>query len=89
MIDPRVMQTVGAQPFALQLGSRETIRFSPVPLDLGKAGDAIIGADVWDQHAVTIDYRAGLLTYQKERVQPAFMRMFHYDAEPAIEVSKA
>jgi hypothetical protein len=87
VIDPRVVQTVGAQPFALQLGSRETIRFSPVPLDLGKVGDAIIGADVWDQHAVTIDYRAGLLTYQKERVQPAYMRMFHYDAEPAIEVS--
>ena len=64
VIDPRVVQaTGGPQPsLNLQLGGRDSLPFTPVTLDLGAAGDAIIGADVWDAHAVTIDYRAGLLT---------------------------
>ena len=88
VIDPRVVQaTGGPQPsLNLQLGGRDSLRFTPVTLDLGAAGDAIIGADVWEGHAVTIDYRAGLLVYQKERVQPAYMSLFRYDAAPAVDV---
>lgn len=82
VVDPRL----AAASYTLQLGDRDTLSFSPVALDLRGAGDAIIGADVWDSRAVTIDYRAGLLTYQKSGIHPDYMTIFRYEAAPAISV---
>ena len=89
VVDPRVVQVIGGprSPLHLQLGDRATLPFTPVSLDLGKAGDAIIGADVWDGHVVTIDYRSGLLIYQKSGMQPAYMRTFRFSGPPAVDVS--
>ena len=89
VVDPRVVQAVGGpQPsLKLQLGDRVTFPFNPVSLDLGAAGDALIGADVWGNHVVTIDYRSGLLIYQKSAMQPAYMRTFRYSGGPAVDVS--
>ena len=89
VVDPRLVQSLGGthEIFKLQLGDRVTLPFSPVSLDLGRTGDAIIGADVWGTRAVTIDYRAGLLIYQKSGMVPAYMALFRYDAEPAVDVT--
>ncbi len=72
--------------YALQLSEKESLRFSPALLDLGGTGDAMIGADVWGNRAVTLDYQKGLLTYQKEGMHPELMTLFHFDNEPAVTV---
>ena len=84
VIDPRFG---GASSHVLALNERESLRFSPVSLDLGGAGDAIIGADVWGDKAVTIDYHAGLLTYQKSGIHPDLMSIFSFAGEPSVLVT--
>jgi hypothetical protein len=71
---------------SLQLNARDSLRFTPLFLDLGGVGDAIVGADVWGEHAITIDYRAGLLTFQREGIHPELMTIYRYDGAPAIDV---
>ena len=73
--------------YALTLGERATLPFSPLFMDLHGAGDALLGADVFAQRAVTIDYRSGLLTYQKAGIHPAYMTLFRFNAEPAVDVT--
>jgi hypothetical protein len=73
-------------PLTLQLAARESLRFSPVVTSLGHVGDALIGADVWGNKAVTIDYRSGLITYQKEGIHPEEMKLYRFDAEPSVTI---
>lgn len=82
VVDPRL----AAPSYQLQLGDRDTIPFTPVAIDLRGSGDALIGADVWDSHAVTIDYHAGLFTYQKSGIHPDSMTLYNYDGPPSIDV---
>ena len=84
VIDPRFG---GASTHVLALNERESFHFSPVALDLGGTGDAIIGADVWGDKAVTIDYHAGLLTYQKSGIHPDLMTLYSFSGEPSVLVS--
>lgn len=71
---------------ALQLSEKQALRFSPVRTDLEGVADGIIGADVWGTHAVTLDYRAGLLTYQKAGIHPAYMSLYPFDGAPSVTV---
>jgi hypothetical protein len=77
----------GSGPHALQLNEKETIRISPSTLDLGGVADGIIGADAWNNRAISIDYRAGLVTYQKLGIESGLMKLYEYDAEPMIYVN--
>jgi hypothetical protein len=73
---------------ALQLSKKETLALpSPARVALGGVADAIIGADAWHGHAITIDYHSGTVTYQKEGIKPGLMTLFHFPAEPMIEVN--
>lgn len=85
VIDPHAVPRTGT--YALTLGERATLPFMPLFLDMHGAGDALIGADVFAQRGVTIDYRAGLLTYQKAGIHSAYMTLFRFNAEPAVEVT--
>jgi len=85
VIDPHAMSQHGT--FALTLGERATLPFTPLFLDLHGTGDALIGADVFATHAVTIDYRSGLLTYQKTGINSTYMTLFRFTDAPAIDVS--
>jgi hypothetical protein len=88
VVDSGFAHSVGnPRRYALQLGAKESFRFSPELLDLRGAGDAMIGADVWGDRAVTLDYQKGLLTYQKEGIHPELMTLFHFDNEPAVTVT--
>lgn len=69
---------------SLQLTEKESLRFTPVDLDMRHVADGIIGADVWGSHAVSIDYASRLLTYQKEGIHPELMTLFHFTAEPHV-----
>lgn len=87
VLDRRFAAAIGTRrTYALQLRERESIRFSPALLDLGNSGDALIGADIFDAGAVTIDYHDGLLTYQKEGIHPELMTLFRFTGEPSINV---
>jgi hypothetical protein len=86
VLDPQFAATLGAPQHQLNLNARESLRLSARLHDLDGIGDAIIGADAWAQRSVTIDYRTGLLTYQKEGIYPAEMELFRFDGPPAIEI---
>lgn len=84
VVDPRFSD---GGSHLLALNERESLRFTPVPLDLHGTGDAIIGTDVWGDKAVTIDYHAGLLTYQKSGIHPDLMTLYSFAGEPSVLVS--
>lgn len=70
----------------LMLGSSETVQINPLSGDLQGTADAIIGADAWQNQAVTIDYHSGLVTLQKGRVQTWEMMLYRSPGVPMIEV---
>lgn len=70
----------------LQFGQRKTVRIQPTPLDLQGVADGIVGIEPWGNRAISIDYRSGLVTVQKEGIRTGFMEIFRYPAEPMIEV---
>jgi hypothetical protein len=84
VLDPAYAQSTGGGGYVLQLNHRQSIPLDPVVMSLGGVGDALIGADAWDGKAVTIDYRAGLLTYQKDGIYPDYMTLYRFDAEPKV-----
>ncbi|HKO55168.1 MAG TPA: hypothetical protein VJ276_04775 [Thermoanaerobaculia bacterium] len=87
VLDPRIASQTPARTHTLALNSKESLRFTPVILDLGGTGDAILGADLWGKNAVTIDYRAGLITYQKSGIHPELMTLYGFQSEPSVLVN--
>lgn len=71
---------------SVQLSEKKTVRISPVTAGLGGVADAIIGADAWGKNTISIDYRAGIVTFQKYGIEPAGMTLFRFRGEPAIQV---
>jgi hypothetical protein len=71
----------------LLLQEKESLRFSPSRMSLGGVADAIIGADVWKSHAISIDYRSGLVTYQTSGIFRSQMRTYEFKNEPAINIT--
>ncbi|HEV7920740.1 MAG TPA: hypothetical protein VGR02_08110 [Thermoanaerobaculia bacterium] len=87
VLDPALASRTLDRTHTLALNSKESLRFTPVVLDLAGTGDAILGSDVWGSHAVTIDYGAGLITYQKSGIHPDGMTLYAFQAEPAVLVN--
>ena len=84
--------TVDGRPGRFLFGSANPqsvldAHFAQAVLDLRGVADAIIGADVWGAHAVTIDYRAGLLTFQREGIHPDLMNVYSFRDAPSINVA--
>jgi hypothetical protein len=73
--------------FPLQIGDKQTVAVTPAVADLRGIADAILGADVWGSRAVSIDFHAGLVTYQKEGIHPELMTLYRFDGQPKINVS--
>ncbi len=71
----------------IQISEKETFDIAPSALDLGGVADGIIGADVWGNRAISIDYKAGLVTYQRFGIERSLMTVYEYDLEPMIYVS--
>jgi hypothetical protein len=76
-----------AGPHTLQLNDKTALRMEPVDIDLRGVADAIIGGEVWGAHAVTLDYRSGVLTYQKEGIHPELMTIYDFSTEPMVNVT--
>ena len=84
VVDRAFAAKLNTRKYEFHLNERETLPVNPVVVDLNGIGDAMIGADVFGSHAVTIDYRSGLLTYQKDGIHPDYMSIYRFDAEPRI-----
>ncbi|HJQ37398.1 MAG TPA: hypothetical protein VKB93_09685 [Thermoanaerobaculia bacterium] len=84
VIDPTFANP--ARQHVVQLAEKETLGITTAPLPLGGVADAIIGADAWHGHAISIDYHSGLVTYQKLPTDRSLMSAFPFQAEPAIDV---
>lgn len=76
-----------ASPAVLQFGEKESFRIAPSSLDLGGVADGIIGVEPWGERAITIDYRSGLVTFQKDGIHSGMMSVYRYDAAPMIRVN--
>lgn len=85
IVDPR-FALEPSRSHAVQFGESETVGIEPAAQDLGGVADAIIGVEAWRNRAISIDYRSGLVTYQKEGINSGYMEIFRYPAEPMIEV---
>lgn len=84
VIDPSFANP--ARQHIVQLAAKETLGITTAPLALGGVAEAIIGADAWHGHAISIDYRSGLVSYQKEGIKPELMTLFRYFADPMIQI---
>ena len=85
VIDPKFSSATS--PHLLQINNRKSLTFAAVSEDLHGVGDVILGADLWANNAVTIDYHAGLITMQTEGIHPELMTLFNYAGQPAITVT--
>lgn len=71
----------------LNLSDKESLALSPVRTSLQGVADAIVGADAWSNRSISIDYRSGLVTYQKRGgIERSQMMTFRYRNEPMIWV---
>jgi hypothetical protein len=86
VVDTTFAQSLPRGRLSLQIGEKQSLGFSPLIADLHGIGDAILGADVWGNRAVTIDYYADLITYQKEGIHPESMSIYRFTGEPKINV---
>jgi len=87
VLDPTFAASLGPRrSYTFEIGQKEAIRFTPVLLSLGNAGDALVGADMFGNRAISIDYASGLLTYQKEGIHPEGMALFRYTGDPSITI---
>jgi hypothetical protein len=84
IVDPAFAERLRTRKYELHLNDRETLPVTPILISLDGIGDAMIGSDVFGSHAVTIDYRSGLLTYQKDGIHPDYMTLFQFEDEPTI-----
>lgn len=71
----------------LNIREKESLALSPVRADLQGVADAIVGADAWKNQALSIDYRSGLVTYQKSGIERSQMTTFRFRDEPSIWVT--
>jgi hypothetical protein len=85
IVDPKF--SAGGGPHSLQLNQRESLRFSPVAVDLHGVADGIVGTDVWGAHGITIDYRTGVLTFQREGIHPDLMIVYKFVNDPMINIA--
>lgn len=88
VLDPRLVTELHGpkSSYVLRIGQKEAFQVDPVSLNLGKTGDAMLGADVWDSRAISIDYVSGLLTYQKEGIHTGLMSLYRFEAQPMVNV---
>jgi hypothetical protein len=83
VIDPAF---AGGTTHSLQLNERTSLSFSSVGIDLKGVGDAIIGANVWGDHSLTIDFASGLMIYQRDGIHSELMKTYQYQDEPMITI---
>jgi hypothetical protein len=85
VLDPAFARAISRH--TLQLNEKQSLHFPAVNADLHGIADAILGADAWGPAAITIDYRAGLLTLQREGIHPELMTIYRFAAEPMISLT--
>lgn len=88
IVDRRLVEELGGtgHPYSLTVTAKENFPFTPLFLELAPAGDAIIGWETLQPNAITLDYRVGLLTLQKEGIYTDLMSVYRFTGSPSIDV---
>ncbi|HET7434585.1 MAG TPA: hypothetical protein VFN10_07730 [Thermoanaerobaculia bacterium] len=73
-------------PHLAAISEKQSLPLTPSFLDLRGTGDAMLGADVWGRHAITIDYFSGLVTYQRAGIHRDGLTMFRFRDQPELSV---
>ncbi|MGZ4808623.1 MAG: hypothetical protein ACXV7D_04770 [Thermoanaerobaculia bacterium] len=73
-------------PFRLTVSPMKSFVFTPLFLELGQTGDAMIGWEVFQPNAITIDYRSGLITLQEDGIYTSMMTVYRFTGAPAVDV---
>lgn len=71
----------------MQIGEKESFTLAPATMNLRGVADGIIGVEPWRNRSISIDYRSGLVTFQKFPIQSELMTIFRFNAEPTISVT--
>jgi hypothetical protein len=77
-----------AQPrgYTVQFGRKATTFTAPATVDLHGLADAVLGADSWVAPVVTIDYRTGLISFDKSMLLRDDMVVSRYEGPPSVTV---
>ncbi len=86
VIDPHFPKS-GSANHRIELNERQSLPFTSVVADLHGIADAIIGANVWASYTVSVDYRSGLVTLQREGIHSALMKLYPFTAAPMVTVT--
>lgn len=86
IVDPQFPLRRSFGRHVIQISEKQTLRIQPAQHDLRGVADAIIGSEAWGSNAISIDYRSGLVTYQKDGIRDGLMNIYRYDAAPKINV---
>jgi hypothetical protein len=88
VLDPRF--GMGMARHIVQLSEKEARPVTPALVSLSGLGDGIIGSDVWgNTSTVTVDYRSGLVTLNKDSLPTDQMTVYRFTSEPRITVNVA
>jgi hypothetical protein len=78
--------TPGPRGYSVQFGHKATIWMAPATVDLRGAADAVLGVDSWIAPVVSIDYRNGLISFEKTPLVHDDMVVSPYDGPPSVTV---
>lgn len=85
VLDPKVRDASGTH--SLQLSTRDAVKFTPASADLRGIAEGIVGADIWRNRSLSIDYFAGLATYQKDGIHRELMTVYTFADAPTIQLT--
>lgn len=88
-IDPQFAARIDpptSKGYVIRIGQRRQIAFRALQIPLHQVADALLGADVFPSTAVSIDYRAQLLSFDKNGIHAEGMTISAFGDEPAVDI---
>ena len=88
-IDPQFAARIAppaSKGYVIRIGQRRQIAFRALQVPLHQVADALLGADVFPSTAVSIDYRAQLLSFDKNGIHAEGMIMSAFGDEPTVDI---
>jgi hypothetical protein len=78
--------TAGPGGYLVQFGRKATTHTALATVDLRGAADAVLGVDIWLGPVVSIDYRKGLISFDRDISLRDDMVVSRYDGPPSVSI---